>query len=312
LSSILKALQRLQGDRGDGALPEPQPALGEDLARELAKATAPGEEARSLSRARLTLLGVAAAALLLAMAGLGWWLARGMGPETALPAESAPPLASAEPPPEPAPPSGTLRKARPARPSASPEEAPTLPASLEPAPEEPAEVAAAPAPGAPVAAAPAPPPAAAAPRASIPAAAPVPAPAPAEPSAQELAAREPVRARAEAPRIELAPEEPARAESAPARAAPGKPSSPAAPPVAAAPRAEPRAGLAPPAVEVLRTTWHPHPERRVARIRVAGFAAPVEVREGDAVSTLVVKTIEPSGVLFLHGGEELRRSIGKP
>jgi hypothetical protein len=36
------------------------------------------------------------------------------------------------------------------------------------------------------------------------------------------------------------------------------------------------------------------------------------VREGDAVSTLVVKTIEPSGVLFLHGGEELRRSIGKP
>jgi hypothetical protein len=65
-------------------------------------------------------------------------------------------------------------------------------------------------------------------------------------------------------------------------------------------------------VEVLRTTWHPRPERRVARIRVDGFAAPLEVREGDAVSTLVVKTIEPSGVLFLHGGAELRRGIGKP
>ena len=84
------------------------------------------------------------------------------------------------------------------------------------------------------------------------------------------------------------------------------------PPVAAAPRPEPRSGLAPPAVEVLRTIWHPNPERRVARLRVGGFAAPMEVREGDAVSTLVVKTIEPSGVVFLHGGEELRRDIGKP
>jgi len=67
----------------------------------------------------------------------------------------------------------------------------------------------------------------------------------------------------------------------------------------------------PPTVEVLRTAWHPRPERRVARIKVAGLAAPVEVREGDAVSTLVVKTIEPSGVLFLNGSDELRRGVGE-
>jgi hypothetical protein len=295
LSSILKALQRLQGDRGDGALPEPQPALGDELARELAKGMAPEEEARRFSRARLTLLGVAAGTLLLTTAGFGWWLARGIGPEAALSAEAAaPPLAGAEAP-EPAPPSGTIRAARPARPSASPEEAPTLPASVEPGAS--AEVAAAPDPGAP-------------PKAAPPAASP--APAPAAHSAAPATAPAPPRARGEVPRIELAPEAPERAESAPAAAAPAQASPARAPAVAAAPRAEPRAGLAPPAVEVLRTTWHPHPDRRVARIRIAGFAAPLEVREGDAVSTLVVKTIEPSGVLFLHGGEELRRGIGKP
>ena len=310
MSSILKALQRLQGDRGDAA---PQPALGDDLARELAKGPpAPEEGAGPLSTARLALIGVSAAGLLLAMAGFGWWLARGLGPDAApLAAESAPvPVASAEPPPEPAPPSGTIRPARPARPSASPEEAPTLPATLAPAGEAPA--AAGTSPAAPPAAAPvtgstpiAPAPPAgpsevpAAPAEA--AAAPAPVAGPAGPRAAPVPLRE------ETPRIELVEDAPARAPPAPAMGAPA-----AAPPVAAAPRAEPRSVPAAPVVEVLRTTWHPHPERRVARIRVGGFAAPVEVREGDAVSTLVVKTIEPSGVLFLHGGEELRRGIGKP
>jgi hypothetical protein len=304
LSSILKALQRLQGDRGEGALPEPQPALGDELARELAQGPASRTEpTATLSRARLTLIGVGAAGALLATAGIGWWLARGPAAapplaESAAPplAESAaPPLARSEAPPEPEPPSGTLRRARPARPSAAPEEAPTLPASVEPHAEAPAgmdaEKAEAPAqaPAARAAAAPA-------------SAAPAPAPLAEAPSARAAPAPE----REEAPRIELVGEAPERAAASPV---PGSPT--AAPPVAAAPRAEPRAGLAPPTVEVLRTTWHPRPERRVARLRVVGFAAPVEVREGDAVSTLVVKTIEPSGVLFLHGGTELRRDIGK-
>jgi hypothetical protein len=66
----------------------------------------------------------------------------------------------------------------------------------------------------------------------------------------------------------------------------------------------------PPEITVLRTSWHPRPERRLARVRLAGSSAPVEVHEGDALSTLVVKTIEPSGVVFLHGGRELRRGVG--
>jgi hypothetical protein len=66
-----------------------------------------------------------------------------------------------------------------------------------------------------------------------------------------------------------------------------------------------------PGIEVLRTTWHPRPERRVARVRLAGRPAPLDVHEGDAVSTLVVKTIEPSGVLFLHGSQELRKGVGE-
>jgi hypothetical protein len=49
----------------------------------------------------------------------------------------------------------------------------------------------------------------------------------------------------------------------------------------------------------------------VARIRIEGRDAPLDVHEGDAVSTLVVKTIEPSGVLFLHGSAELRRGVGQ-
>jgi hypothetical protein len=66
----------------------------------------------------------------------------------------------------------------------------------------------------------------------------------------------------------------------------------------------------PPEIHVLRTSWHPRAERRVARVQLGGASAPIEVREGDALSTLVVKAIEPSGVVFLHGGRELRRGLG--
>jgi len=66
----------------------------------------------------------------------------------------------------------------------------------------------------------------------------------------------------------------------------------------------------PPQVEVLQTVWHPSPGRRSARILVEGREEPVELHEGDAVGTLVVKEIQPSGVVFLHLGEELRRPVG--
>ena len=59
-----------------------------------------------------------------------------------------------------------------------------------------------------------------------------------------------------------------------------------------------------------KTVWHPTPARRVARIEVEGREGLLELREGDAVGTLVVSEIQPSGVVFLHGGEKLRRKVG--
>jgi hypothetical protein len=61
----------------------------------------------------------------------------------------------------------------------------------------------------------------------------------------------------------------------------------------------------------MKTVWHPTPERRVARIEVEGHKEPLDLHEGDAVGTLVVAEIQPSGVVFLHGGEKLHRKVGK-
>jgi hypothetical protein len=63
-------------------------------------------------------------------------------------------------------------------------------------------------------------------------------------------------------------------------------------------------------VSVLRTVWHPKAGRRVARLRLAGAESAIEVHEGDAVGAFVVKTIEPSGVLLLQNGREVRRTVG--
>jgi len=62
---------------------------------------------------------------------------------------------------------------------------------------------------------------------------------------------------------------------------------------------------------VERTSWHPKPERRVAWVRLEGSSAVREVREGDALGTLVVKEIRPSAVVFLHGAEQLQRRVGE-
>jgi hypothetical protein len=48
----------------------------------------------------------------------------------------------------------------------------------------------------------------------------------------------------------------------------------------------------------------------VARIEVEGSKGTLELHEGDAVGTLVVAEIQPSGVVFLHGGEKLHRKVG--
>jgi hypothetical protein len=65
-----------------------------------------------------------------------------------------------------------------------------------------------------------------------------------------------------------------------------------------------------PEVFVLRTVWHPVAERRVAEVEVWGRPEPFRLHEGDAVGPLVVKRIEPSGVVFLHEQVELRRRVG--
>ena len=66
----------------------------------------------------------------------------------------------------------------------------------------------------------------------------------------------------------------------------------------------------PPKVAVLGTTWHPDAERRRAKVQMHGHDTAVELREGVAVGTLVVVKIEPSGVVFLHEGREVRRAVG--
>ncbi len=64
-----------------------------------------------------------------------------------------------------------------------------------------------------------------------------------------------------------------------------------------------------PDIFVSSTVWHPQQDRRIAKVTLAG-GAPKELHEGDAIGPLVVSKIEPSGVIFLHAGVELRRRVG--
>jgi hypothetical protein len=63
-------------------------------------------------------------------------------------------------------------------------------------------------------------------------------------------------------------------------------------------------------VFVTRTLWHPDAGRRVAVLEVEGREDPVELREGDAVGDAVIRHIEPSAVVFLYRGVEVRRRVG--
>jgi hypothetical protein len=64
-----------------------------------------------------------------------------------------------------------------------------------------------------------------------------------------------------------------------------------------------------PAVFVSSTVWHPERDRRLAKVTFEGSAMR-ELHEGDSIGPLVVSKIEPSGVIFLHDGVELRRRVG--
>jgi hypothetical protein len=64
-----------------------------------------------------------------------------------------------------------------------------------------------------------------------------------------------------------------------------------------------------PAITVVRTVWHPKPDRRTAMLEAPGDAAPREYREGDRVGALTLLRIEPSGVVFDRDGVEVRQKI---
>lgn len=65
-----------------------------------------------------------------------------------------------------------------------------------------------------------------------------------------------------------------------------------------------------PDVTVIRTSWHPDPSRRSARVRVEASEDVLTLKEGDAVGALVIKEISPSAVVFEAGEVEVRRRVG--
>jgi hypothetical protein len=66
-----------------------------------------------------------------------------------------------------------------------------------------------------------------------------------------------------------------------------------------------------PELTVLRTAWHPKPDRRSAKIRLEATDQVKTLREGDAIGKLVILTISPSSVLFKAGDIEIRRRVGQ-
>jgi hypothetical protein len=130
-------------------------------------------------------------------------------------------------------------------------------------------------------------------------------------------AASPEPAPAPSPRAAPAPPVPPPAAAPAPRPAPVRAAAPAPPPVAAAPPVEldpsPAEVVAPslPRIRVAGTVWHPDPGRRTARVALEGRDAPLELRQGDAVGSLVVREIEPSGVVFQLGAVELRRGVGE-
>ena len=275
MSTILRALQRVEGEKSNtgemGALREGVVPPGEPLVRE---------------RGRHWRFGVTASLAAILLGFVLWWMIP--TGEVSRPSEQQLPPVATEPAPQsrglevtaarPPAPVDEIGGSPPARTVSAP---PPLPAVEESAP--------------PVSDAEPPPPAA-------------------EPSAarQPAALLPPPRHLTEEPVFEepLAEVPPSYREPPPATPAAEPPPRVAEPPKPEAPAPSRVATLRPPKVTVKKTVWHPVPERRVARIEVEGRKGLLELHEGDAVGTLVVAEIQPSGVVFLHGGERLHRKVG--
>jgi len=75
-------------------------------------------------------------------------------------------------------------------------------------------------------------------------------------------------------------------------------------------RAAPAKKAALPDVQVAQTQWHPSAARRTALLTL-GSGEAQEVHEGDEVGRFVVSRIEPSAVVFLADGDEVRRRVGE-
>lgn len=135
-------------------------------------------------------------------------------------------------------------------------------------------------------------------------------PAPTAASAEpKTRAPEPTATMASVP--EITPKEPARPRPAPAVATPPVPPKREASPPPPAPVPAPAVAKAPaPSISVERTHWHPLPERRLAIVDVSGHEEPLRLHEGDEVGPLRVAKIEPSGVVFVQDGVEVRHAVG--
>jgi hypothetical protein len=79
-------------------------------------------------------------------------------------------------------------------------------------------------------------------------------------------------------------------------------------PDAAVPVAVARPELAPPQLGLVRTRWHPRPERREALVVVDD--AEQMVREGDETLGYAVIEITPSSIVFGREGDTVRVRVG--
>jgi hypothetical protein len=64
-------------------------------------------------------------------------------------------------------------------------------------------------------------------------------------------------------------------------------------------------------VFVVKTVWHPKPERRSARLRLSDRVDTVEVREEDVVEGYVVREITPSSVVLARGDVVVTHRVGR-
>ena len=129
---------------------------------------------------------------------------------------------------------------------------------------------------------------------------------PPTPSPRRVALADPQPVRAVAP--SLVAKAPVALPTPPAAPEPTVRSTPAAsPPVAVGPA---KVSKRSPPMTVLKTIWHPRPERRVARLEVKEGDEVLEVREGDQIEGFEVQEIRLSGVVLVRDGVISERRVG--